>query len=37
MLQAARDAVPRRQSVLEEALTNRDGAIVYDPVDREPT
>jgi hypothetical protein len=35
MLQAARDAEPRRRSVLEEALTNRDGAIVYHPVDRE--
>jgi hypothetical protein len=37
MLQAAKDAEPRRQSVLEEALTNRDGAMVYHPVDREPT
>jgi hypothetical protein len=37
MLQAALDAEPRRRSVLEEALANRDGAIVYHPVDREPT
>jgi hypothetical protein len=27
MLQAARDAEPRRQSVLEEALANRDGSL----------
>jgi hypothetical protein len=37
MLQAALDAEPRRQSVLEEALANRDGAIVYHPVGQEPT
>jgi hypothetical protein len=37
MLQAALDAEPRRRSVLEEALANRGDAIVYHPVDREPT
>jgi uncharacterized membrane protein YqiK len=37
MLQAAKDAEPRRRSMLEEALANLDGAIVYHPVDREPT
>jgi hypothetical protein len=31
MLQAAKDAEPRRQSVLEHALTN-EGAIVYHPI-----
>jgi hypothetical protein len=35
MLQAARDAEPRRRSVLEEALANRHGDITYHPVDRE--
>ena len=34
MLQAALDAEPRRQSVLDDALANRDG-IVYRPIDRE--
>jgi hypothetical protein len=34
MLQAARDAQPKRRSVLEQALTNDDG-ITYHPVDRE--
>ena len=37
MLQTALDAEPRRRSVLEEALANRGDAIVYHPVDREPT
>lgn len=34
ILQAAKDAEPRRQSVLESALANRDG-LVYHPVDRD--
>jgi hypothetical protein len=35
MLQAAKDAEPRRQSVLEEALAN-DSGLVYHPLsDRE--
>jgi hypothetical protein len=35
MLQAARDAQPRRQSVLEHALAN-EGEFEYVPVEREP-
>jgi hypothetical protein len=35
MLQAARDALPRRQSVLEHALAN-EGEFEYTPVEREP-
>jgi hypothetical protein len=34
MTQAAKDAEPRRQSVLEHALAN-DGAVVYHPIGRE--
>jgi hypothetical protein len=35
MLQAAKDALPRRQSVLEHALAN-EGEIEYVPVEQEP-
>jgi hypothetical protein len=35
MLQAAKDAEPRRQSVLEEALANRDGLVYHPLSDRE--
>jgi hypothetical protein len=34
MMQAVKDAEPRRQSVLEHALAN-DGGVVYHPIDRE--
>jgi hypothetical protein len=34
MLQAARDAEPRRRSVIEEALANDDG-LTYHPVREE--
>jgi hypothetical protein len=36
MLQAAKDARPRRQSVLDHALANRDGKIEYHPVEQVP-
>ena len=32
MLTAAKDALPKRQSVLEHALQDRDGAIEYHPI-----
>jgi hypothetical protein len=32
MLQAAKDAQQRRQSVLEHALADRDGQIEYIPI-----
>jgi hypothetical protein len=32
MLQAAKDARPRRQSVLDHALADRDGQIEYIPI-----
>jgi hypothetical protein len=35
MLQAAKDAEPRRRSVLEEALANRDGLVYHPLSDRE--
>ena len=34
MLTAAKDAGPRRQSVLEHALQDRDGAIEYFPIEQ---
>jgi hypothetical protein len=34
MLAAARDSLPRRQSVLEHALQDRDGAIEYFPIEQ---
>jgi hypothetical protein len=34
MLAAARDALPKRQSVLEHALQDRDGAIEYFPIEQ---
>jgi hypothetical protein len=36
MLQAAKDAQPRRQSVLDHALQDRDGQIEYHPIQQEP-
>jgi hypothetical protein len=36
MLQAAKDAGPRRQSVLEHALANEGGVIEYHPVEQAP-
>jgi hypothetical protein len=36
MLTAAGDARPRRQSVLEHALADRDGAIEYFPIEQVP-
>jgi hypothetical protein len=35
-LAAAKDAEPRRQSVLEHALANRDGATIYHPIEQVP-
>ena len=34
MLAAARDSLPKRQSVLEHALPDRDGAIEYFPIEQ---
>jgi hypothetical protein len=34
MLAAARDSLPKRQSVLEHALQDRDGAIEYFPIEQ---
>ena len=34
MLTAAKDAHPKRQSVLEHALQDRDGAIEYFPIEQ---
>ena len=34
MMQADKDAQPRRQSVLEHALADRDGAIEYHPIEQ---
>jgi hypothetical protein len=35
LLQTAKDAEPRRQSVLEHALANRDGSLTYHPIREE--